>query len=814
MLNFNSPPTANDVPQWKILIYDQLGRDIISPLLSVKDLRALGVTLHLLIDSPREHIPDVPAVYFIFPSKENITTVCKDFELARYESYYLNFISPVSRECLELIAQTALSEDCVQQIAKVFDQYTNFVCLDDDLLIFRPVVSHQCPSYYSLYRSRASDADIESIVDATVDGLFSVFATLGSVPIIRCPRGGASEMIASRLEAKLRDSLRDSRNSLFANSDTTRGFGTDGRFPRTIVTAEATRETQLSANAFSNLFQRPLLILLDRSLDLATPLHHELTYQSIVHDVFNIRLNRVQVDLALAKEVIPTNVGDTHGVSKPKVPTSGKPSKLEQYDLNTMNDRLWREFKGAAFSDVAEAIREEVCTLKEYEKRMSELKTSMGLSGDLGSADESTLTLLDDNTMRLTNAVSSLPQLMERKRFLDMHTNIATCLANVITQRQLHVFAEEEDKLFSKQTATDSNIAELIKNPTIGSPEDKLRLLVFVSLLKSGSLLCTSGGSVSGSGVGAAGTVGSTGVSSGTEYCLNDSEVSQFKSWLKEACPDLDLSAMEYVQHLRRLSKMSQVSDQVSSVGGMRVNSSKSMLNKLVSHGSAIFLTGMRHLIGQKSYLPFTRIVSQLMENKGGSEVDDYRYFDPKLHRRQNTMKGGVYDHLIFYIIITQKYRDVPRFKHPFYEAFVFVVGGGSYVEYHDLLEWARANSEGGGGGATGPSLSVNGTNSMATDVSSAGSTGHVTVSGFGLNAKRIVYGCTELVSPNEFLEQVGSCQNMSKVFDCSPKSAVNSDVSFTQHRPPTVRSILPVTDGSSLSLSLEALIEVFTHSI
>ncbi|KAF6779888.1 hypothetical protein AHF37_00765 [Paragonimus kellicotti] len=736
MLNFNSPPTAKDVPQWKVLIYDQLGRDIISPLLSVKDLRALGVTLHLLIDSPREHIPDVPAVYFIFPSKENITSVCKDFELARYESYYLNFISPISREFLEVIAQSALSEDCVQQIARVFDQYTNFVCLDDDLLIFRPVVSHQCPSYYALYRSRASDTDIESIVDATVDGLFSVFATLGSVPIIRCPRGGASEMVASRLEAKLRDSLRDSRNSLFANSDTTRGFGTDGRFPGTIVTADVTREAQLSANAsFSNLFQRPLLILLDRSLDLATPLHHELTYQSIVHDVFNIRLNRVQVDLTLAKEVIPANVGDTHGVSKPKAPTSGKPGKLEQYDLNTVNDRIWREFKGAAFSDVAEAIREEVCTLKEYEKRMSELKISMGLSGDLGSADESTLTLLDDNTMRLTNAVSSLPQLMERKRFLDMHTNIATCLANVITQRQLHVFAEEEDRLFSKQTATDSNVAELIKNPTIGSPEDKLRLLVFVSLLKSGSLLCTSGGSVSGSGVGAAGTVGSTGVGAGTEYCLSDSEVSQFKSWLKEACPDLDLSAMEYVQHLRRLSKMSQVNDQVSSVGGMRVNSSKSMLNKLVSHGSAIFMTGMRHLIGQKSYLPFTRIVSQLMENKGGSEVDDYRYFDPKLHRRQNT--------------------DVPRFKHPFYEAFVFVVGGGSYVEYHDLLEWARANSGGCGGGATGPSPSVNGTNSMTTDVSSAGSTGHTTVSGFGLNAKRVVYGCTELVSPNEFLEQL-----------------------------------------------------------
>lgn len=62
-------------------------------------------------------------------------TYCsKDFEAGRYDSYYLNFISPISREYLEEIAQTALSENCVHQISKVFDQYTNFICLEDDLL--------------------------------------------------------------------------------------------------------------------------------------------------------------------------------------------------------------------------------------------------------------------------------------------------------------------------------------------------------------------------------------------------------------------------------------------------------------------------------------------------------------------------------------------------------------------------------------------------------------------------------------------------------------------------------------------------------
>jgi hypothetical protein len=35
--------------QWKVLIYDNDGRDIISPLLNVGALRQKGVTLHLMV---------------------------------------------------------------------------------------------------------------------------------------------------------------------------------------------------------------------------------------------------------------------------------------------------------------------------------------------------------------------------------------------------------------------------------------------------------------------------------------------------------------------------------------------------------------------------------------------------------------------------------------------------------------------------------------------------------------------------------------------------------------------------------------------
>jgi hypothetical protein len=85
-----------------VLVYDRAGRDIISPLLNVAQLRRNGITLHMLVsrrklqtigpfrmldfdlycpfqlDSDREPIPDVPAIYFCRPTADNIQRIAKD----------------------------------------------------------------------------------------------------------------------------------------------------------------------------------------------------------------------------------------------------------------------------------------------------------------------------------------------------------------------------------------------------------------------------------------------------------------------------------------------------------------------------------------------------------------------------------------------------------------------------------------------------------------------------------------------------------------------------------------------------------------
>lgn len=66
--------------------------------------------------------------------------------------------------------------------------------------------------------------------------------------------------------------------------------------------------------------------------------------------------------------------------------------------------------------------------------------------------------------------------------------------------------------------------------------------------------------------------------------------------------------------------------------------------------------------------LPVTRIVDNLMEFKNSQEMDDYLYLDPKQH----------------------KLTEMPRNRSPFQDAFVFVVGGGNYIEYQNLCEYAK----------------------------------------------------------------------------------------------------------------------------
>ena len=80
-------------------------------------------------------------------------------------------------------------------------------------------------SFYSLNKAEMTDTEMDAITDDIVNGLFAVCVTLGTIPVIRCPKNGAAEYVSKKLDKKLRENLRDTRNSLFLNEGGMQGGG-------------------------------------------------------------------------------------------------------------------------------------------------------------------------------------------------------------------------------------------------------------------------------------------------------------------------------------------------------------------------------------------------------------------------------------------------------------------------------------------------------------------------------------------------------------------------------------------------------------
>lgn len=311
----SSQPDKN-ATQWKVLVCDSQAFDSLSCLFQPSQLRRYGVTLQAIIDKPRGPVPDVPVIYIISPSPENIAWLLKDLasDSPLYTTATVCFTTFISRPLLTaLAAQLSVPAP----ISSMRDLYADFVSFEQNMFSL-----HIKSSYISM-KTIKDEVSGKLFVDLIVSRLFSALLTLGVIPIIRSQRGGAAETVSRALDKRLRDNL------------------------------ELFQAPSFSTRPIS--FRRPLLLMLDRDFDFNAMLHHTWTYQALIHDCLHLRLNKVTL------EVLDNNAE----VKKVK----------KTYTLNKDSDFFWDENAFSPFPNVAEAID---VALKKYRAEVDEINRNAG----------------------------------------------------------------------------------------------------------------------------------------------------------------------------------------------------------------------------------------------------------------------------------------------------------------------------------------------------------------------------------------------------------------------------------------------------
>jgi len=415
---------------------------------------------------------------------------------------------------------------------------------------------------------------------------------------------------------------------------------------------------------------RPCLMILDRIVDLSIPFEHSWTYRALVKDSLALDANRVTFEMK-------DKNGDLTKVS---------------HDLDS-SDNYWDQWCELSFPDLLGSVNTAV---QAYDEEMKSFASKEALEVNA-----------------LTSALSSLPVMTERKRLLDLHTNLNTVLLEIVNERSIDQFYALEEGVLVGTTP----VATCIKTfrdmcqKNVGTLTDRWR-----------TALCICGSR------------------------LPTTDKKEFLQEIKSLIARCRPNAIELLELIIKKSDKGNAifsKDESATLqlqtpfggafGGAMAEAEKVFSSQteelmqgklgqigkgLLNQGKGFVMQGMKAMIGMQRTTPVAEIVKDLMSGRSDSSI---LTLDPL----QMSMDG----------------KPVPLNMIPgaFSKGIVFIAGEGSLLESQALRQSLQRVSMSSSSAGINRSTNKVGANPKST-LYAGGS---------------VVYGCTSFESPDEFCKMI-----------------------------------------------------------
>ncbi|KAJ2305501.1 syntaxin binding protein 1 [Coemansia sp. RSA 2706] len=402
--------TATAPGKWRVVVADRPSLKIVSSVLKMHSVLEQNVVAIQLITRNRQPYPEMDAVYILVPCADSISRVIDDFKVdprtgelvqRQYARAHLFFTGKLSDSLLAHL-RSSPAAPFIKAAAELYIEYNPI-----ESRVFLTTPSEQ--PFYALYSPHALNM-VGSDLDAAADRLLSVIVSLDIQPYVRYYRPSASapyEILGSTLMSE---------------------SGATATCPRIAESMAALIQCKLndyysheqsSSNGRgkrSNTLTPSVVIVLDRSVDLYSPLLHEFTYQALVHDLLDLNAGN--------KYVYEAESANGH-------------RQTIEAELSEQKDPIWEKLRHWHIGDVSQ-------TLADQFERL--LKDNIGVQAAKQASKKLTL-------HEMKAVLSELPEFKRLQESYSLHIDLASKCLEIINGSSLVMLADFEQEIVTGRSA-------------------------------------------------------------------------------------------------------------------------------------------------------------------------------------------------------------------------------------------------------------------------------------------------------------------------------------------------------------------------